>query len=48
MVKRLHLVLFDLESFVLISGVSVFSLFIIGLIGKPGIHGKFYSDCLIT
>ena len=43
MVYRQQWVLFDLESFVLISGVSVFSFFIIGLIRKHGIHGKFYS-----
>ena len=44
MAHRQQWVLFDLESFVSISGVSVFSFFIIGLIiRKPGIHGKFYS-----
>ena len=43
MVHRQQWVLFDLESFVSISGVSVFSFFIIGLIRKPGIHRKFYS-----
>ena len=38
--------LFDLESFLLISGVSGFLFFTIELIRKPGIHGKLFSCCL--
>ena len=41
------MVLFDLESFLLISGFSGFSLFTIEHIQKPGIHGKFYSHCFM-
>ena len=39
---------FDLETFLLISGISGFSVFAIEHIRKPGIHGKFYCYCFLT
>ena len=41
MVKRLHWVLFDLETFLLVYGISEFSFFAIEHIRKPGNRGKF-------
>ena len=46
-VKHLNWVSFDLESFLLISVVSVFSVFTVDLVWKPRIYGKFYSQCFL-